>query len=206
MALFHLFKPQVLSLLSSQSGSLVYGLSFFLSLSSFSALLHSENLRTGSLRYPLLSLFTLSQSIMVSFMTVMFPSNIVMKAVLTTAIAVASITGYAATTARDLTQFGTFLYSFSAAFLAYQLLRLLSLFGVIPFKIPWTETIGCSVGAALASSYLAHHTKMVFSQPGQKNEFGRKDHLVAALCLYNDVINLFVYVLRLLAEASNDRK
>ncbi len=185
----------------SSHGSLVYGLSFAISLVSFYSLLLSPSIRSkNSSKYAVLSVFTVAQSVMVAFLTVLFPSNIVMKAVLSTVVSVASITGYAATSKRDLTELGSFLYSFTTAFVVYQLLRLLSMANWISFDVPWNEMLGCSLGAALAATYLAFHTKMIFASKDQKYKFARSDHVLAAVCIYNDVINLFVYMLRLMAE------
>jgi len=149
----------------------------------------------------------LQMSVLVSFLTTLFPTDLVIKAVMTTAIAVASITGYTATSSpkRDLTEMGTFLYTTSAAFAFYQLLLLLNLTGWLPFRVPWSEMLGCSFGAGLAATYIAFHTRMIFAKPDQKYKFAKDDHVIAALLLYNDIIRLFVYILRILAESKREK-
>lgn len=203
MALFHAFKPSLLPLLSGEGGRAAYLLSLLVGTGSFYSLLLSRELREGRWRYPLLAAFTAAQSVLLATLTLAFDTGLVVKAAMTTLVAVASITGFTATHRfkRDLSELGTFLFSASVCFLLYQLAHVLSLFGWLPFEVTWNETIGCSLGAALAATYLSFHTKLIFSSPDQKYEFAKTDHVVAALCLYNDIINLFVYVLRLMAEA-----
>jgi len=62
MFLFNLYKPQIFRLMSSQSGPIVYWITFLCSMVSFYGLLLSPTLRTGHLRYPALAAFTVTVS------------------------------------------------------------------------------------------------------------------------------------------------
>ena len=55
-------------------------------------------------------------------------------------------------------------------------------------------------GATLFSFYLAHHTKLIVAGKHSKYQMNEKDYVYGAVSLFNDIINLFIYVLKILGE------
>ena len=195
------------SLLMSESGPLLHGLSTFVTIASFYALLLSPDLRRGKWKYPLLGLFTVGESSLVALLTLFFPRRVVAQAAGVTAFAAGSISLYTAKNKNpryDLTRYGTFLYSLGTCFLILSLMHLLGLTVSWMPRIPWNEKLMCSLGAGLFSAYLSVHTKMVVG--GGSAMFHEKDYIFAALQLYSDIINLFVYLLRIMSASQSGKK
>ena len=86
-------------------------------------------------------------------------------------------------------------------FLVYGLVHLLELLGVIPSGfLPYSETTYSLLGACLFSFYLAYHTRLIVSGKHTKYQMSSKDYVYGAMALYSDIINIFIYLLRLLGE------
>jgi protein lifeguard len=86
-------------------------------------------------------------------------------------------------------------------FLVYGLLQLLQVVGVLPAGfLPYNEMLYSLAGATLFSFYLAYHTKLIVSGKHSKHQMNEKDYVFGAMTLYNDIINLFIYILRLIGE------
>ena len=101
----------------------------------------------------------------------------------------------------DLTQWGRGLASVGFAFLMFGVMRVLEFFGVIPYGfLPYSEALYCIFGAGLFSMYLAYHTRLIVSGKSAKYQMSEKDYILGAMSLYSDIINIFLYILRLLGE------
>lgn len=78
--------------------------------------------------------------------------------------------------------------------------------GVLPAGfLPYNEMLYSLVGASLFSFYLAYHTKLIVAGKHAKYQMNEKDYVYGAMTLYNDIINLFIYTLRLIGE-DRDRR
>ena len=63
------------------------------------------------------------------------------------------------------------------------------------------------LGASLFSFYLAYHTRLIFS--GKYNteyQLNEEDYVFGAMALYSDIINIFIYILRFLADDDDRRR
>jgi hypothetical protein len=81
-------------------------------------------------------------------------------------------------------------------------MHLLGIFGIIPSTwFPYNEMVYSIIGASLFSLYLAHHTRLIITAgKHSKYRINDKDYVFGAMLLYNDIINIFLYLLRLLGE------
>jgi FtsH-binding integral membrane protein len=87
----------------------------------------------------------------------------------------------------------------------YGLIQVLSVVGVLPASfLPYNDMLYGLVGACLFSFYLAHHTKLLVGGKHAKYQMNEKDYVFAAMTLYNDIINIFIYMLRLMGEDRDD--
>lgn len=59
--------------------------------------------------------------------------------------------------------------------------------------------IYCGIGAILFSVYLVYDVQLIAG--GRRNEFGVDDYIPAALAVYLDIINIFLFILRLLGSS-----
>lgn len=90
---------------------------------------------------------------------------------------------------------------FGLIFLVYGVIQLLQMTGVLPAGfIPYNEMLYSLAGATLFSFYLAYHTRLIVAGKHAKYQLSEKDHVFGAMTLYNDIINLFIYILRLIGE------
>ena len=129
---------------------------------------------------------------------------------MTTTTAALGATGYAVLNknpARDLTAVGSGVFGFGLAFVGYQLLALTFRALGVPFlRLPWNELLGCSIGAGLSTFYIAYHTSLIVGGKHKKYQMDAEDHIYGAMALFSDIINLFIYILRILAESNKDKR
>lgn len=160
--------------------------------------------RTSIMRMPLLIAFTIGQSIAVGFISSAYAYSSVIKAMVTTAAATLSVTLYTLVQKNpkyDLSQWGRALSGLGMAFLLYGMIHVLELFGVLPYGfLPYSEAIYGLLGAGMFSMYLAHHTRLIVSGKSAKFQLNEKDYILGAMSLYSDIINIFLYILRILGE------
>mmetsp|Transcript_517 Transcript_517/g.1115 ORF Transcript_517/g.1115 Transcript_517/m.1115 type:complete len:204 (+) Transcript_517:111-722(+) len=167
--------------------------------------LSSENIRQSSLmKWPLLVAFTIGESIAVGFISSIYAYSSVIKAMSITAATTLSVTLYTLLQKNpkyDLSQWGRALAGMGMAFLFYGVIHVLTLFGILPLGfLPYSEAIYSMFGAGLFSLYLAHHTRLIVSGKSAKYQMNEKDYILGAMSVYSDIINIFLYILRLLGE------
>lgn len=159
---------------SSSSGSVSFGLavpilSLLLStVTWFIMCMSSDEKRRSKMKWTLLTLFTTGEAISVGYLSSFFKFRSVLLAMLTTAVATASVSLYTVSQRNsryDLSQWGSTLSSCGLIFMCYGTIQLLQLTGVLPkaFIIPYNEMLYSIIGASLFSFYLAHHTKLIVS-------------------------------------------
>jgi FtsH-binding integral membrane protein len=131
-----------------------------------------------------------------------------MSAAMSTAVATMSVTMYTLLnkdSKRDLSQWGMGLSSIGMIFCFYGIIHLLSQSGVLPPEfLPYNETIYSFLGTSLFTMYLAYHTRLIISGKHTKYQLNEKDYVFGAVLLYNDIINIFLYMLRLMASDNRD--
>lgn len=165
--------------------------------------------RESPLKWQLLALFTLGEAISVGVISSLYPFRAVLSAMIATAAATGSITMYTLIQQNpkyDLSQWGASLYSCAMIFLVYGVIHLLEMYGILPRGfLPYSEAIYSIIGASLFSLFLARHTRMIISGKHTKYQLNEKDYVYGAMTLYNDIINIFIYLLRLLGEDKDNR-
>lgn len=160
--------------------------------------------REAPMKWNLLALFTIGEAISVGFISSMYKFTAVISAMSATAAATMAITIYTFLNnnpKRDLSQWGSGLASFGMIFLVYGIIHLLEIFGVLPRGfLPYNDAIFSILGATLFSLYLAHHTRLIVAGKHTKYQMNEKDYVYGAMTLYNDIINMFIYLLRLIGD------
>uniref|UniRef100_A0A182M6H0 Uncharacterized protein n=1 Tax=Anopheles culicifacies TaxID=139723 RepID=A0A182M6H0_9DIPT len=142
-----------------------------------------------------LGLFTLAESFLVSMVAATYSSEEVMLAFGITAAVCLGLTLFAFQTKWDFTMMGGILFT---------AVIVLFLFGLIAMFIPGktVQLIYSSLGALLFSVYLVYDTQIMMGG-NHKFSISPEEYVFAALCLYLDVINIFLHILSIIGGSRN---
>ena len=158
--------------------------------------------RTYPMNMILLSVFTLFESIFVGVFSAQYTAWSVLLAVGCTCIVVGALTLFACTTKIDFTGMGMYLYAglmvmmcFSCAFTVILMCTDISLKSYEMARVGYA-CIGCLV----FSMYLVYDTQLILGGQHAKFQFEVDDYVFAALNIYMDIINLFIYILSILGD------
>jgi len=169
---------------------------------------NQEARRRSPTKWQLLAVFTGGQALITGFITCFYPMRTVVSAMGATALATGGVSLYTIAnkdSKRDLSQWGASLASFSLVFLVISIIRLLEIVGVLPRGfLPISEAAFCLGGATLFSGYLAHHTRMIVAGKHTKYRLHERDYVFGAMLLYDDIVTIFIYILRILGEKNRD--
>lgn len=168
----------------------------FIYLASVCALACCRFDKTVPTNYILLGTMTFGCGWLVSITTIMYPPVIVFEAACLTAAMVFSITLYALNTSTDFTAFGPLLYIFGMVFCVFGIL--LSVFGITKGLV-WS-----TIGVVLFSFYLIYDTQMIIGGDKADQQYTEDDYILAAVNLYLDIINIFLYILQILGDLQKD--
>jgi len=147
--------------------------------------------------YVLLSIFTVTEAIFLGVICSTYQTDSVLIAVGMTVLVVLGLTVFAWQTKIDFTMMGGAIFAclwvlilfglFSWFFVTYENRRIL-------------DIVYCSIGVLVFSLYIVYDTQLMIGNLGShqhKVQFGIDDYVFAALNLYLDVINMFLFILRL---------
>ena len=146
------------------------------------------------INYILLFIFTICEAVMLSYMIAYVNDwKTVVTAASITILVTLGLTLYACTTKTDFTFLGGMLFVCSI------LLLCLGIFSL--FFGNFINTLYCVLGVLLYSIYLIFDTQLIMGKFG--HEFEIDDYIVAALSIYLDIIQIFIYILSIL---NNNRR
>ena len=74
------------------------------------------------------------------------------------------------------------------------------------FKFPILDNIISGVIAILSSVYIAYDTRLIVGGKHSKFAFHENEYVLAAMGLYQDVLNLFIQILRILAKLEKSER
>ena len=143
------------------------------------------------LNYVLLLIFTLCESYLVAYMTLIYePLSVLMCAGITLAL-VLGLTLYAIFTKTDMTLWGGGLVCLSVIFF------ILSLIGIFYRSLFYQTLLNCC-GLFLFSLYLMYDTQLVIGK--NKILISTDQYIIGALMIYIDIISIFIKILLLLGK------
>ena len=114
-----------------------------------------------------------------------------------TALVTAGLTYYAFHTKVDFTGMGAYLY---AALLTLLVTSFVGSFFSIYYSTPILQTLYAGGGCLVFSCYIVYDTQLIVGGRHAKHKFGVDDYVFAALNIYLDIINLFLYILQMLNQ------
>lgn len=152
--------------------------------------------RKFPINYILLSIITCGYGVLVGMICMAYTVQSILIAVFMTAGMTIGLAAFAMQTKYDFTGMGAYLFMACLA---------LFFFGLIIsfFNVPFLQTVYASCGALLFSFYIVYDTQMIVGGRHKKHEFSIDDYVFAAIILYLDIINLFIYLLELFGERRN---
>lgn len=135
-----------------------------------------------------LALFTVAQGIMLGIFTIRYDANEVLTAVGITCAICIGLTIFSFQTKWDFTMMGGFLFVG---------LIVVFLFGLIVAFFPGSaaSSVYSACGALLFSLYLVYDTQIMMGG-NHKYSISPEEYIFAALNLYLDIINIFLFILR----------
>jgi protein lifeguard len=141
--------------------------------------------------YFVLGLMTIFESYLLGIITSYYDTHIVFWAEIITISVTISLTLYALQTKYDFTTMGSMLLGG---------LVVLIIFGIINIFVhnQVLNMVYASLGALLFSFYLIYDVQLIAGGTHRKYQLAPDDYIFAAVCIYLDVINLFLFILELL--------
>jgi len=143
--------------------------------------------------YYLLGGITVGFGILVGVICLQYTGQSVLIVTFMTAAITFSLTAFATQTKYDFTGFGPYLF---AAMVGLFIFGFILMF--VHSQLAHTIYAGC--GALLFSFYIIYDVQLIVGGDNKKHEFGVDDYVFAALHLYLDIINLFLYLLELFGD------
>ncbi|XP_078397302.1 protein lifeguard 2a isoform X1 [Cetorhinus maximus] len=147
-------------------------------------------------RYPwnliLLAIFTLGMSYMAGMLTTYHDTKSVMICIGITALVCLAVSIFSFQTKFDFT---------SCHGLMFGLMMVLFITGLImvftvPFGyLPWLQTFYAGLGAIVFTMFLAYDTQLLLGN--KRYSLSPEEHVFGALCLYTDIIYIFMFLLQL---------
>lgn len=141
------------------------------------------------MNFVFLFLFNLGMSIMVGLATVHYSTDIVLMAFGTTAFITICLTLFAFQTTIDFTGLGPYLFCFLMGLIFMGILNIFIHDQVL-------HTLYSALGAIIFSMYIVYDTQIMLGG-NHKYAIEMDEYVMAAMSLYLDIINLFLYLLDL---------
>jgi len=173
---------------------LLYAAYALLLVAVFSGVCCGNALRKYPTNYITLSFISLAMGMVVGLVCSFYSMKNIITAVLLTVLVFVGITAYAWKTDKDFTGCGTYACGMLMVLVMFGLMiPVLCVFG-IPFK--WLNIAYCLLGVFIFTFYIIYDTQRIIGGK-HKTQFSVDDYAVAALELYLDIINMFLYMLEL---------
>lgn len=152
--------------------------------------------------YIFLAIFTLPFGYTTAFVTTIYDPSIVLSAIGTTLIIVAGLTLFACQTKVDFTEFYGILF---IGLTSLTTTSIVMLFVCGQNECETLDMIQIVSGIFIFIGYIVVDTQMMIGG-GHSRQFEPDEHVIAAMNLYLDVINLFLKLLKLLSKFSKKGK
>lgn len=147
--------------------------------------------------YVLLFSFTLCEAVMLAVTCLFYDALAVGLAAAMTCLVTAGLTAFACWTKIDFTGMGAYLY---AALLTLVVTGFVGSFFSAFYTVSWTQNLYAGCGCLVFSFYIVYDTQLIVGGTHAKHQFSVDDYVFAALNIYLDIINLFLYILQLLSS------
>jgi len=163
-------------------------------------------MRRSPTNYILLGMFTLAKSVMVGFICSQYSEESVLVVLGLTCFILAGLTAFTFQTKYDFTGFASYLMCGSLVMLGMSFgLMFGSIFGLSGAAFQTARLCMCGLGALLFAAYIVYDTQMILGNKHPNRKFSVDDYAAAAIMLYIDIVQLFLYLLELLGDRRDSR-
>jgi len=159
-----------------------------------------EEMRKTPKNYILLGLFTLAEGVIVGFISAQYTQESVLMVLAITVVVVFSLTLFACQTSIDFTGMGAYLYAAVMCLMGLGLvLWLASMMGASGPAFQGMHLFYAAAGALIFSMFLVYDTQLIVGGKHQ-HSYEIDDYCMAAISLYTDIIQLFLFMLQLFGD------
>ena len=139
----------------------------------------------------ILIVFTILETYMLGYVGVFYDTNTLLLGGITTVSITTGLSIYAIQTKYDYTTFGNILIVLFLGLLVFMMLV-----GFV--NSPLLNILYSTGGAVIFSFYIIYDTQLIVGGKNRMIQYTENDYVIAAIGLYIDIINLFLYILELL--------
>merc|ERR1719230_611133 len=166
-----------------------------------------DTMRRSPLNYFLLVLFTFGKGAMVGFISTQFTKASVLVAVAITLLVVVALTTLACCTSVDFTGYAPYMGCALMVLCGFGFFMMLaSMFGLGNSPaFQFLPMIFAAMGAMIFSAYIVFDTQLIIGGRHHKFEFGIDDYAMAAISIYTDIVQLFVFMLQIVGKRGEQR-
>eukprot|EP00919_Chromeraceae_sp_WS-2016_P076206 GHVR01180126.1.p1 GENE.GHVR01180126.1~~GHVR01180126.1.p1 ORF type:complete len:211 (-),score=13.41 GHVR01180126.1:97-729(-) len=154
--------------------------------------------RTYPWNYIMLSVFTVAEGMLLGTIVGFTDFYAVGIAALVTFLIVVALTAFACQTKYDFTGMGPYLFILLVSLIIFGFVAgiFFSSFGIL-------QIVYAYIGALLFSMYLVYDTQLIVGGKNRKHQFSVDEYVFAALNLYLDIVNLFLFILTIVSHTSD---
>ncbi|CAK9054681.1 unnamed protein product [Durusdinium trenchii] len=161
-----------------------------------------DTMRRSPTNYALLSLFTLAEAVLVGFICVQYTVQSILVTLAITAVVTLSLMLFSCQTTYDFTGYMPYMFTATLVLLFLGIgISISAAFGAAgtgAFKV--LNMIYAGLGALMFSFYIVLDTQMILGGKHSKFRFSIDDYCMAAINIYMDIVQLFLFLLQLLGE------
>jgi FtsH-binding integral membrane protein len=143
--------------------------------------------------YLLLFAFTACEAVVIGFVGAMYQTDSVLLALGVTVAVFVGLSVYACFTKADYTGCGPYLFAVLSTLCFWSFIAILFPMG------PLTHNVFAAIGTLLFCCYIVYDTQLIIGGR-HKVQFNIDDYVFAALNLYLDIVNLFLFILSLFGK------
>ena len=127
----------------------------------------------------------------IGYVGIIYSPTILLLGGVSTLTMFSGLTLYAVQTTYDYTQHTSILISSLLGLICFG-------FFMTFFHIPYLSIIYSSLGAVLFSFYIIYDTQLIVDGKHRTLAFTENDYVIAAISLYTDILNLFLFILQII--------
>jgi FtsH-binding integral membrane protein len=192
------FIPECSKFAYTETGQALYTVSMITNFMSIFTLICCGDLaRKSPQKYILYYLFTFSLSYLIGMSVIRIPNDIVVSAILITTGITFNLTVYAIFTKSDFTDLSGYLIAVLMGIIITSIVNLFLHNSILQIMI-------AGAGSILFSCFIVYDVQMIVGNKHIKYKYNKDDYIFAALNLYLDVINLFLYVMECLTLSNSN--
>lgn len=150
--------------------------------------------KTKPWNYIIMGAFTIIEAYLAGIIAACYSRESVLSAMLITFVVTTCLVLFACQTKYDFTGIGPYLMAFLLILIGVGILNAIL---CASKECQFLSTVYAAGGAILFSFYIIYDTQLIVGGRHRKYEFSENDHVFAALALYLDIINFFMYILQL---------